>query len=34
VVRSAQTIVVIAYDPAPPPGSGGASVSMLCQIIG
>jgi hypothetical protein len=26
--------VAVLYDPSPPPGGGGASVSMLCQIIG
>ena len=34
VVRSAQTTVAVLYDPSPPSGGGGASVSMLCQIIG
>ena len=34
VVRAAQTTVAVLYDPSPPPGGGGASVSMLCQIIG
>ena len=34
VVRAAQTTVAVLYDPAPPPGGGGVSVSMLCQIIG
>ena len=32
-VRAAQTTVAVLYDPSPP-GGGGASVSMLCQIIG
>jgi hypothetical protein len=26
--------VAVLYDPSPPPGGGGTSVSMLCQIIG
>ena len=34
VVRSAQTTVAVLYDPSPPSGGGGVSVSMLCQVIG
>jgi hypothetical protein len=32
--RAAQTTTLVAYDLTPPPGGGGAGVSMLCQIIG
>lgn len=34
VLRAAQTTTLVVFDLSPPPSDGGASVSMLCQIIG